>query len=368
MATFASARRDGGVWRFSPRDATLATLAFLHAVVLIAFPSAAIIAAGVWWNSNTIAHNFIHRPFFRSTTLNRAFSLALSAMLGIPQTLWRDRHLAHHAEVPWRWRCSNMLIAETALVAALWAVLASRQSHFFFWVYLPGYSAGLLLCALQGHWEHAGGQATSYYGRLYNFLCFNDGYHAEHHANSSVHWTSLPRHVAVAAARSNWPPLLRWVSVNPLEILERAVLCSPRLQSFVLGRHRAAFRSLIPLLPPIGRIAVVGGGLYPRTALILRELVPGAEITLIDSNLSNLEVARRFLGDGIACRHETWRPGERLGYDLAVIPLCLNGARAPIYRDPPSPSVLVHDWIWRRSTSGIIVSILLLKRLNLVTK
>ena len=51
-------------------------------------------AAG--WNANTIAHNFIHRPFFRARALNTAFSCYLSLLLGFPQSLWRARHLAHH--------------------------------------------------------------------------------------------------------------------------------------------------------------------------------------------------------------------------------------------------------------------------------
>jgi fatty acid desaturase len=38
------------------------------------------------------------------------------------------------------------------------------------------------LCAMQGHWEHASGCPVSHYGHVYNFLCFNDGFHAEHHA------------------------------------------------------------------------------------------------------------------------------------------------------------------------------------------
>jgi hypothetical protein len=46
--------------------------------------------------------------------------------------------------------------------------------------------------------------------------------------------------------------------------------------------------------------------------------------------------------------------------------LCLNGDRAAIYRRPPSPAVLVHDWIWHRRGTGVIVSAVLLKRINLV--
>src|ERR1700722_13180933 len=102
-----------GIWRFSGRDAILVTLAALHLVVLAIWPLAPLIALGVWWNSNTIAHNFIHRPFFQLAGMNHFFSAALSVLLGVPQTLWRDRHLAHHAGVPWHLRVSQRLMLET---------------------------------------------------------------------------------------------------------------------------------------------------------------------------------------------------------------------------------------------------------------
>src|ERR1700693_4784350 len=114
-----------GMWRFSRRDAILAALAALHGVALAVWPLAPLIALGVWWNSNTIAHNFIHRPFFRSAGLNRLFSAALAVLLGIPQTLWRDRHLAHHKGLDWRLHATGRLATETALVVCLWAVLLS---------------------------------------------------------------------------------------------------------------------------------------------------------------------------------------------------------------------------------------------------
>src|SRR5919108_2550043 len=120
-----------GIWRFSRSDAILVALAALHVAILIVWPVAPLIAVGVWWNSNTIAHNFIHRPFFRSTEMNRLFSAALSVLLGIPQTLWRERHLAHHAGAKWRLHVSRRLLAETALVFFLWAALASLQPRFF---------------------------------------------------------------------------------------------------------------------------------------------------------------------------------------------------------------------------------------------
>src|SRR5258705_6757277 len=102
--------------RTSARDSRLVALAVLHAAVLLVWPSAVTIALGLWWNANTISHNFIHRPFFRSRRANFLFSCYLSALLGFPQALWRDRHLSHHAGVPRRLRFSMRLTAEIALV------------------------------------------------------------------------------------------------------------------------------------------------------------------------------------------------------------------------------------------------------------
>lgn len=355
-----------GVWRFSRRDALLVSLAALHAGVLTLWPLAPLIALGVWWNSNTIAHNFIHRPFFRSGRMNRLFSAGLSVVLGIPQTLWRDRHLAHHAGVQWKLRLSQQLGVETALVLCLWTILAWAQPRFFLLAYLPGYLAGLVLCAAQGYWEHGAGRPISHYGRVYNFVCFNDGYHTEHHADPTIHWTMLAQRIKPGTATSPWPALLRWLHVPPLEFLERLVLRSRWLQRFVLRSHRRAFRALLARLGPVRRVTIVGGGLFPRTALILRELLPGAHLTIVDSNLRNLETARAFLDGNVEYCNERYVPGERRDCDLMVIPLGLDGDRTAIYHNPSSPAVLVHDWIWHRRGTGIVVSATLLKRLNLV--
>src|SRR5262249_30481485 len=88
---------QGVLLRHSRWDALLVALALAHGVLLLAFPVAPVIALGVWWNSNTVAHYAIHAPFFRSRRVNALFRLYLSGLLGIPQTVWRERHLAHHA-------------------------------------------------------------------------------------------------------------------------------------------------------------------------------------------------------------------------------------------------------------------------------
>src|SRR5215510_1695945 len=97
MATAVHARA-ATVPRIAVWDVVFVSLSILHALLLVAVPSIPLIAIALWWNANTISHNFIHRPFFRSKASNRAYSIFLSLVLGIPQSLWRARHLAHHSE------------------------------------------------------------------------------------------------------------------------------------------------------------------------------------------------------------------------------------------------------------------------------
>ena len=340
-------------------------MAAVHAIAVIAWPTIPVIALGISWNSNTVSHNFIHRPFFRPRWLNRTFSLYLSVLLGIPQSLWRDLHLSHHAGTGWRFRRSGDTAIEILSILLLWTALAVLKPHFFMLVYLPSYALGLALCWCQGHYEHAAG-VTSHYGAIYNFLCFNDGYHAEHHARPGRHWTELARVPAAGAVASRWPPLLRWIDSLTLEGLERFVLRSSGLQRLVLRCHARAIGKLLPELRPGARVTIVGGGLFPRTALILRDFLPEARITVLDSKQRHLEIARAFFSDGVEFLERTYACGDPAGCDLLVIPLSFDGNRAELYSNPPAPAVLIHDWIWRRRGKSAIVSLLLLKRVNLI--
>jgi hypothetical protein len=355
---------SGRVLRHSSWDGLLVGLSVLHAVALIAAPSIPLVAVGLWWNANTIAHNFIHRPFFRVRTANRGYSLYLSAVLGLPQSAWRERHLAHHAGRPARLRWSGDVIGEMLILAAVWTTAALIAPETFLFAYLPGWAIGLGLCQVQGYYEHAGG-TTSHYGRVYNWLFFNDGYHLEHHARPGQHWSRLTAR-RVPGRASRWPPVLRWLDAFTLDGLERLVLKSPRLQRFVLRAHERAFRRLLPAVGEIRSVVVVGGGLFPRTAIVLRRLLPDATVTLLDASVDHIEVARRFLDDRTVIRHLMYRGDALDGADLVVIPLAFLGSRRHIYGRPPARAVLVHDWIWSRHGRGVIISPWLLKRLNLV--
>jgi hypothetical protein len=348
--------------------AVLIMLALGHGVLVLAMPTLPVVALGVWWSSNTIAHYFLHNPFFRSQRLNRLFALYLSVLLGIPQSAWRHRHLAHHAGKPPRVRLSAQLAVEVSLIAGLWGVLLALAPWFFLTVYLPGYLLGLALCTIHGHYEHAGNRTVSHYGRVYNWLFFNDGYHIEHHASPKAHWKALPALVGDAGPASRWPAILRWLDLFNLEGLERLVLRFSWLQRFVLDRHERALRALRVHQLPVRRVAIVGGGLFPRSALLLQRLLPNAQISVIDANANHLAIARPFLQGPVELINDRYEPQRYPDFDLVMIPLAFVGDRMELYRKPPAPVMLVHDWLWRPRGASHIVSWLLLKRLNLVRR
>ncbi|MBK9753709.1 MAG: fatty acid desaturase [Nannocystis sp.] len=407
-------------WRHSPRDAWVVALPALLALLApltvwlsghgLWGMSLATCAIGlvVWWVSNTAAHIHLHTPVFRARLPNRLFSLALSLLTGVPQTIWRARHLAHHrGEAPGPLRLGLQGSLELAAVAHLWLALAVLAPRFLLLVYLPGFLLGLGLCQLQGLGEHpfAARGGVSHDGRLYNLLWLNDGLHAEHHRWPGAHWTALPARRLADAPRSPWPPVLRGLHLalasalaRGLGGLERLALRSPRLQARLVASHARALARLMPELAtclpghvpsdlshdpatcPSGhvpsdlsrrpvRIAVIGGGLFPRTALALARVWPAARVTIVDADAGHLARARAHLAAAghpeVELVHAIWDPRAPQTHDLVIVPLALVGDRAAVY-SAAGPPRLVHDWLWRRRGPGVVVSWPLLKRLNLV--
>lgn len=166
-----------------------------------------------------------------------------------------------------------------------------------------------------------------------------------------------------------------------LAALERLALTCAPLQRRLVADHARALADLQPALarlldrPPKAlphqplRIAVIGGGLFPRTALALARVWPAALVTIVDADADHLRSAARVLADhhitGVTLVHATWDPHAPGDHDLIVLPLALVGDRAAVYT-APGPPRLVHDWLWRpRGRTGVVVAWWLLKRLNL---
>src|SRR5207244_9922135 len=97
------------------------------------------------------------------------------------------------------------------------------------------------------------------------------------------------------------------------------------------------------------------------------QLLPASPNTHTDSNRHKLDRARAWLdGTNIEFIHARYTGSQSGAGSLLVIPLSFEGDRNAIYTRPPAPAVIVHDWIWRRRGASRVVSLALLKRINLV--
>jgi fatty acid desaturase len=237
-----------------PVLAALAQFAYLLAL-FVAFPRLswwALIPLGlIWsvsisWNINGISHNFLHNPYFKIGVLNRCFSILESVTIGFSQVFYEQVHKDHHKgnadlpdaqgrtrdplsiykfgrdglpENPWTYvfysyfrddakaiyrsiRRKSLALAgwgifEIALFLSLY-VAAGVANWRFICFFLPFYYFGHCLSYLNGYYLHFGGKpdvplawGVSSYHKLYNWLWFNNGYHAEHHYRPRVHWTDM---------------------------------------------------------------------------------------------------------------------------------------------------------------------------------
>jgi len=203
-------------------------------------------SVSIGWNINSVCHNFVHNPFFTSPLLNRLFSLMQSFALGFSQVCYDAVHSRHHrgnsdrvgengdtldwasiyrhghddeAESPWSYTFLSYLRDDPVAIVkelklkdaaeARWGVfeivgfMALYIGMFFvnwkFMLYfIPFYYLGHCLSYLNGYYLHYGGDTeqpiawgVSSYHKLYNWLWFNNGYHAEHHFRPKMHWTKM---------------------------------------------------------------------------------------------------------------------------------------------------------------------------------
>lgn len=205
-----------------------------------------IYAISISWNINGISHNFLHNPYFRPPILNRLFSIYESLVLGFSQVFYECVHKRHHqgnsdrpdeqgetidwlsiyrygkdgeAENVWAYtflgyfrddvsatyqvlKARDPVEARWGVVEIILVVILAIVGFFVNWkfmlYFLPFYYLGQSLSNLNGYYRHYGANpdeplawGVSSYGTLYNWIWFNNGYHAEHHYRPLVHWTKM---------------------------------------------------------------------------------------------------------------------------------------------------------------------------------
>ncbi len=134
-----------------------------------------------------------------------------------------------------------------AYFAAL-CVFAALSWRWTLFCYLPALYLALALVNLQNYYEHFGASpdsrytdSVSHYGRLYNLLAFNDGYHQEHHLRPQTHWSRMREVYREHRAR--------------LDAAERIVSPVPAMFGFLhrgrplLHRRRSAPAAPVPPAP-----------------------------------------------------------------------------------------------------------------------
>ncbi|MDQ2867187.1 MAG: fatty acid desaturase [Verrucomicrobiota bacterium] len=242
-------------WDIVPTLAALFHLAFFlamfflypHTPLWIMLLMGFVYALMVNANINGVAHNFIHNPFFRPHWMNRAFGVMESVACCFSQTYYDAVHTRHHkgnsdrqddsgetidwlsiyrhghegeAENPWayvflsvfrdnpaairadlRKRGNKDLFwgnIELAAFAATLFVMFLFNWRYVIFFFLPFFYLGHCFSYLNGYFRHYGANpdkpiawGVSSYGKIYNWIFFYNGYHAEHHFRPKVHWTKM---------------------------------------------------------------------------------------------------------------------------------------------------------------------------------
>jgi fatty acid desaturase len=193
-----------------------------------------------WFNTLVIQHNHIHTPFFKNGILNRLLELVISSSQGMPYILFSVQHMHHHAHSNslkdysstyrygkngenenWLTYClfspyregstevvkmilkkgrARELFTELFVVVMTVSIWIYLDTVWFLTCFLPVFFMGWFLNSMENYFEHKAAKdpgnrfsnSVSYYGRLYNKLFCNEGYHQEHHIEPQTHWTGRP--------------------------------------------------------------------------------------------------------------------------------------------------------------------------------
>jgi len=262
MAGSGAARRRRGarLLRYTPWDLVPVLMLASHLALFVAFflawphlswptrlAGATLYALAIGWSQDSVAHNFIHNPFFVSPGLNRLAAYALTLVNGAPQTMYAYVHMRHHAgnsdhrdangqtvdpisiyrhgrdgqaegmlsyTLMGFWRDDGPFTVARAIRAKrpaearaalneFWVLIvvyaAAFAAHWDFVLTLaPFYYLGQSFSFLIAYYEHFGARpdaqmemGVSSYAPIYNLLFLNNGFHAEHHFRPKQHWTRM---------------------------------------------------------------------------------------------------------------------------------------------------------------------------------
>ncbi|MBD1846733.1 fatty acid desaturase [Cyanobacteria bacterium FACHB-63] len=241
-----------------------------------------------WYNALVVTHNFVHTPWFRAKWLNRMASIVNSINLFVPALHYRYLHLNHHQYENDRKDATGRTLdgsstfaygkdeqSEHVLSYCLLSLLRDdlrdtvRQANhsretaqlwieltacfvssiaylliswqFFVFCLLPVFYFGWCLAYLSNYYEHYGAipeqryaNSASHYGRIYNWLCCNEGYHQEHHLRPNVHWSRRPQIYKQMQAE--------------LENVDRVILTFPHPLGFLHHRGKTKTPTKQPVL------------------------------------------------------------------------------------------------------------------------
>ena len=171
-----------------------------------------------------------------------------------------------------------------------------------------------------------------------------------------------------------------------LDVVERIIMNIPFLRDWILYTHESAIRQLFSSEEQAPqRIVVIGGGIFPRTAIIMKKLFPESQIIIQDMNEGSLKLAENYLRktnnegniyyfnsmyDGTV--HGT-KNGSAYGNcsgsiygTIMVFPLAFRGMS--INSKSPYKTVK-HCWIWENEpcVKQCIVSYFLMKKVIIPT-
>lgn len=102
----------------------------------------------------------------------------------------QQRHAAELAQIRYDRLAQLTFTAALFVLDWQWALVC----------YLPAVTVAFTMVNVQNYYRHYGARpesryanSVSHYGRLYNRLTFNDGYHQEHHLRPTTHWLRMPK-------------------------------------------------------------------------------------------------------------------------------------------------------------------------------